>query len=432
MKRILGNKLFMASFVSDMLSNFGDVLYYFALMNYVLLLPDAKLAISLVILSETLPYLTMIFMGMWGDKTKNKVDTILATQFFRVGLYVLVGLAMGFPPALWIVVVAVIANLLSDLAGQYENALYTPLSLRVVPDEDRETMYAFRQATRSVLQIIFQSSGALLITIMTYQQLAFVNAGTFLGAGLIMLVLRPAFQKLLKERPIEVTQHSESQEAARHFFANSWQSLKESYQVMKNLHLLQTSIVTIACLNAVFVAVGSLLVLTMKDHPSFVLVNPATTLATFSIMQLLGNVVGSVLGTTLFKTVSFETLLKWSTLMPVLMFTGFFLHNTYIVFLVIFATTVTVGIFNPKLQAYVVRSIPEERLATVGAGIDTFCTFGMVGAQFILSGLVLVLSSNMISLLFLALSLLLFGVTIKNSLKKAEPVQVAEIPLDQV
>ncbi|MGT2756593.1 MFS transporter [Streptococcus ovuberis] len=432
MKRILGNKLFMASFVSDMLSNFGDVLYYLALMNYVLLLPDAKLAISLVTLSETLPYLTMIFMGMWGDKTKNKVDTILATQFFRVGLYVLVGLAMGFPPALWIVIVAVIANLLSDLAGQYENALYTPLSLRVVADEDRETMYAFRQATRSVLQIVFQSSGALLITLMTYQQLAFVNAGTFLGAGLIMLVLRPAFQKLLKERPIEVAQHSENQGEARHFFANSWQSLKASYQVMKNLPLLQTSIMTIACLNAVFVAVGSLLVLTIKDHPSFVLINPATTLATFSIMQLLGNVVGSVLGTTLFKALSFETLLKWSTLMPVLMFTSFLLHNTYMVFLVIFATTMTVGIFSPKMQAYVVRSIPEESLATVGAGINTFCTFGMVGAQFILSGLVLVLSSDMISLLFLALSLLLFGVTIKNSLKKAEPVQATDSRMNQV
>ena len=56
MKRILQNKLFMGTFVSDMLSNFGDVLYYLALMNYVLLLPEAKFAISLVTLSESLPF----------------------------------------------------------------------------------------------------------------------------------------------------------------------------------------------------------------------------------------------------------------------------------------------------------------------------------------------------------------------------------------
>lgn len=56
MKSILKNKLFLATFAADMLSNFGDVLYYLALMNYVLLLPEAKFAISLVTLSESLPF----------------------------------------------------------------------------------------------------------------------------------------------------------------------------------------------------------------------------------------------------------------------------------------------------------------------------------------------------------------------------------------
>ncbi|MCD3458975.1 hypothetical protein [Streptococcus equi] len=192
----------MATFVSDMLSNFGDVLYYLALMNMVLLVPETKLAIALVTVSESFPYLTMVFMGMWGDKTRNKVDRILATQLFRVVLYMIVAYAMGSKPALWIVIVAVLVNVLSDLSGQYENALYMPLSLRIVSDEDREAMYAFRQGTSSVLRIIFQSSGALLVGIMTYQQLAFFNAGTFLVSAVIMLVLRPSLLRLLKKSPI--------------------------------------------------------------------------------------------------------------------------------------------------------------------------------------------------------------------------------------
>lgn len=49
MKKIITNRLFMATFVSDMLSNFGDVLYYLALMNMVLLVPETKLAIALVL-----------------------------------------------------------------------------------------------------------------------------------------------------------------------------------------------------------------------------------------------------------------------------------------------------------------------------------------------------------------------------------------------
>ena len=72
MKSILKNKLFLATFAADMLSNFGDVLYYLALMNYVLLLPEAKFAISLVTLSESLPFLSMLFWecGVIEPKTR--------------------------------------------------------------------------------------------------------------------------------------------------------------------------------------------------------------------------------------------------------------------------------------------------------------------------------------------------------------------------
>lgn len=412
MKRVLGNKVFMATFVADMLSNFGDVLYYLALMNYILLLPEATFAISLVTLSETLPFLTMLVMGMWGDRTKNKIDTILMTLIFRVGLYVLVGFILGFPPALWIVIVAIVVNILSDLAGQYENALYTPVSLRVVPDQDREGMYAFRQAAKSILQIIFQSSGAVLISLMTYQELAFLNAGTFLVATVIVLILRPSLDKLLKANPVA---QSEPEEKRSNFFKQSWQSLKSSYQAVKNLPLLKNSIISIALLNAIFSAMGPLMLLNINHFPGFVLVNPATTLAAMSIIMLLGNLAGSILGTTVFKQLSFESLIRLSTLFPVILFTGFLMHNVYLVLAVLFATMTTVGIFNPKMNAYVMRSLPEDKLATIGAGIDTFCTIGFVLSQLLLSGLVVILSAELISILFLVGAVFLFTLTLKNS-----------------
>lgn len=63
MKKIMQNRLFILSFVADMVSNFGDVLYYLALMNYVLILPDTKLALSMITLSETLPILVGLLSG---------------------------------------------------------------------------------------------------------------------------------------------------------------------------------------------------------------------------------------------------------------------------------------------------------------------------------------------------------------------------------
>ena len=420
MKRILQNKLFMGTFISDMLSNFGDVLYYLALMNYVLLLPKAKFAISLVTLSESLPFLTMIFMGMWGDRTKKKVDTILATLLFRTGLYLLIGLAMGFQPALWVVILAVLVNLLSDLAGQYEDALHIPLSLRIIPMEDREAMYAFRQGASSILKILFQSSGAILAGLMSYQHLAFFNAGTFVVSALIMMILRPSLNKLLKDNPI----HSsvETREEERHFIKNTWNSLQQSYQTVQNISVLKTSIFTIAGLNAVFAAENALLLLNMKENPSFVFINPATTIATVTVVTLVGNILGSVLVTTLLKKVSMEFLLKISVFMPPALFIGFLLHSIYIIFLVNFLTMVIVGIFQPKMNAFVISSLPEERLATISAGISSFSTLGLVLCQMLVAVLVTFLSSAQIAFLFLILSSILFFYTLKVPRKNAKQV----------
>ncbi|HFI0564111.1 TPA: MFS transporter [Streptococcus suis] len=409
MKKLVNNKLFLSSFVADLISNFGDTLYYLALLNYVLLLPDTKFALAMITASETLPILAGLFIGIWADKTKNKLDTILATLLVRVGLYALVGFLMGFAPALWIVGVVCVINFLSDLAGQYENGLYMPVSLRVVAAEDRETAMAFKMTVKGLLQIAFQASGAILIGFMSYQNLAFFNAGTFLVSLAIMATLRPALAKLLKENPIQQAEQVETEAGIIKGMRNS---LKESYQAVQNIPVLKASIITIASLNAIFTALSPLVILNMKEFSDFMIVNAGTTVALISILFSVGSILGSSIGMALFKNVSLINLLKFSTLMPVLLFSGFFLHNIYVVLAVIFVTAVTLGIFNPKMSALVMNELPEDKLATVGGGIDTFCQIGMVAGQALVSLMVLFLSPTSISLVFLFLSVVLLAYSI--------------------
>ncbi|MFI3223666.1 MFS transporter [Streptococcus suis] len=409
MKKLVNNKLFLSSFVADLISNFGDTLYYLALMNYVLLLPDTKFALAMITASETLPILAGLFIGIWADKTKNKLDTILATLLVRVGLYTLVGFLMGFSPALWIVAVVCVINFLSDLAGQYENGLYMPVSLRVVAAEDRETAMAFKMTVKNLLQIAFQASGAILIGFMSYQNLAFFNAGTFLFSLAIMAGLRPAFAKLLKESPIQEVEQTETEAG---LIKGIGQSIKDSYQAVQNIPVLKASIITIASLNAIFTALSPLAILNMKEFSDFVIVNAGTTVALISILFSVGSILGSSIGMALFKNVSLVNLLKFSTLMPVLLFSGFFLHNIYVVLAVIFVTAVTLGIFNPKMSALVMNELPEDKLATVGGGIDAFCQIGMVAGQALVAIMVTVLSATSISLIFLLLSVGLVSYTI--------------------
>ena len=426
MKTILNNKLFLATFAADMLSNLGDVLYYLALMNYVLLLPEAKFAISLVTLSESLPFLSMLFMGIWGDRTKNKVDRVLTTLLFRVGLYVLVGLAMGFDPSLWVLILAVSVNILSDLAGQYENALFTPISLRIIPLEDREKTYAFRQATGSILRIVFQSSGTVLVGIMTYQNLAFFNAATFLASAAIMFLLRTKLKNVLKEQPLTASQRDEVE--VGNFLQNSWQSIKLAYQTVQQLPLIKASILAVSGLNAVFAGQDALLLLTMDENPAFALVNPTTTLSMQATLVLVATILGSILSTTIFKDTDFMTIIRLMVWMPVFLFLGFFLQQIYLVLLVNFLSMVLVGACQPKLNAFIFRVLPEDQLATIGAGIDSFSTLGLVACRFLMSGLVVFLPAQLIALLFFFLSAILLFLTTGS--KKTEVKEEAILPAE--
>lgn len=194
MKNILKNRPFLWVLTADMLSNLGDMVYYLALLNYVLLVPNHRLALAIVTFSELFPGFMGLVTGYLADRTADKLGTIKLTLIFRVLLYALIGFFMGVEPALWIVVVAAVFNVFSDFAGFYENGLYTPLSLRVVPNAEREAYSAFRQTVTSSLNIGFQALSAILVGFLSYRQLGFLNAGTFLLALIIMQALTPTFK----------------------------------------------------------------------------------------------------------------------------------------------------------------------------------------------------------------------------------------------
>lgn len=412
MKKILSNKLYMSTFVADMVSNFGDVLYYLALMNYVLALEETSLAIALVTASESLPILGMLFMGIWADKTKDKIGAIVATLGLRTALYGLLGFFMGFTPSLWVVFVAVLINLISDLSGQYESALFIPLSLRIIPDEERESFMAFRQGVSSFLRILFQSSGAFFIAIMSYQQLAFFNASTFLFSLVIMLAIRPRLTKLLEKNPLKIAEQTEEEGFS---LSGMLATLKRALEAVKTIPVLQASMFIIAGLNAIFVALSPLMILSIKENPDFIIFNQATTIAVFSIVFAVGTILGSILMSTRLKEISLITLLQWSAFLPLVLFAGFYLGQVYLVFGVVLAAAILLGLFNPKISALVMREIPEEQLGTVGAGIDALAQAGMVISQLATAFLVAHLPVQTIAIIFFLLGLVLFSYTIRKT-----------------
>lgn len=410
MKKIFSNKLFMATFVSDLISNFGDIVYYLALMNYVLILPNGKTAIALVTISETFPFLTNIVMGILGDRTKNKVDTILGTLFFRVLLYGIIGLVMGFKPTLWILVIAVIINVLSDLAGQYENALFKPVTLRIIKEEDREKFLGFRQGTMTGFQMGFMASGAILLMIFNFQQLAFVNALTFLMSSIIILSIRKGLKKKVVDAPIHINESEKSDP----FIKEIKKSLYTAYESLSKVPVLKSSIIIVAGLNAILAVEDAILLLIFKENPNFGFGSLAATIAILGLVSSIGMILGSFLLTRDQFTITIEQSLLGSTLAVVTLFLGIFLQNVYTMMFAIGLLSISIGIINPKVEVLIMKTMPENQLATNSSGIFTFGTFSMVISKALVSALVLFLSAKMLGLLFLLLSLILLGYTIKK------------------
>ncbi|HFU4024450.1 TPA: MFS transporter [Streptococcus suis] len=401
MKKILKNATYLWVLTADMLSNFGDVVYYLALMNYVLLVPNSRLALAIVTFSEIFPSFMGLFTGYLADKTVNKIGTIKLTLLFRVLLYLILGFCMGFEPALWIVVVAATFNVFADFAGFYENGLYTPLGLRVAPKEEREQYSAFRQTVTSLLNIAFQALSALLVGLLSYQNLAFLNAGTFLASLLIMQLLTPAFRKLLMEQPLKIAEQPsqlESETKGPGILA----SFKQAIVELRKIPEFRLVLITSPIINACGAILYPILVLLISEDPGLVFLNVETTLALTILIFFVGNILGSTLVFTLFKKTSMVTLEVAATFSLLGVFVGMLLHQLPIIFFFLTTMGISSGASGPKFNAKFVNSMPEEQLATIGGAVSTYFMLGQAFTRLLVSGLVLVLTVNQISGLFLA------------------------------
>lgn len=404
MKKILSNKLYMTTLISDNISNFGDILFYLALMSYVLQIPETKLAVALIGISEMIPVMLGSFLGYLADRYSKKVFGILASQFFRVALYALLGLLLGFKPQLWIVLVAILVNLCSDISGFFENALFRPVSLRLVSDEERPQAMGLSSSIAATGRIIFNSAGAFLLTWFSYQAISFINAITFLLAALIILAIKSRLEALFIQRPFELSIKS-SEKGEKHRFI---QSFKEGLKELFAIPALKESMIIAPLLNAVGVGVSILYILILNDYPKAIIVSQPFSIAALSIAMSLGTILGGLTVDLVFKKMTLKPIFQISIVLSILVYLAMIVQNTALVLLCIFIISVTSGALNPKISALVYNHVAEENLGVVFNGMVTYFSLGMVVFQFILSGLVVLLPLTYIFWFLILLCSLLF------------------------
>ena len=411
MRKILKNQLYLKVLLSDLISNFGDTLYFIALMTYVTELKDSNLAVSIINLSETIPILFTVFFGIIADRTMNKVETIIKTLWIRVGLYLLVAMVMNFKASIMVVILASMVNLVSDTLGQFENGLFYPISNRIVEKSEREEAMAFRQTVTSTMNIVNQSLGAFLITILSFFHLALINSLTFAISLFIMLVI--------KHQIDYDDQTSYSTSSTFHFktlFSEIMSNLKLSIKHLFSISHMKAALLVIPILNGSLAILTPLVVVNLSKGSALTIMNTATTISLLGISTVAGGILGGafILISKRFKSLSIGTLLKMNLMTVLLSFVVFYYQNIYFILFASFLSSVFVSALNPKMGAIIFNHIDETKLATIFGGMVTYFQMGDVVSRLLFSTLVIYLPSNYIAVVYMVLVLLAFLYTFKK------------------
>ena len=415
MRKILKNKLYLKVLVSDLISNFGDTLYFIALMTYVTEIKDSNLAISIVNISETLPILFTIFFGIIADKTLNKVKMIIKTLWLRVLLYLLVAVAMNFKPSIMIVIIASLVNLVADTLGQFENGLFYPISNRIVKKSDREETMAFRQTVVSTMNIVNQSLGAFLITFFSFSHLAFINSLTFAISLLIMLSIRNQINNSYYDETISTSKISQFDFKAS--FSEIISNLKLSINHLFSIGNMKEALLVIPILNGSLAILTPLVVVDLSKDSNLTIINSAITISLLGISTVSGGILGGtlILISKKFKSLSIGTLLKMNLTTVLLSFVAFYFQNIYLIILSSFLSSVLVSALNPKMGTIIFNDIDETKLATIFGGMVTYFQIGDIVSRLLFSTLVIYLPYGYIALIYIAVVFVAILYTLKSS-----------------
>lgn len=401
--------------VASFLSGAGDILFYLAFMTYESKLQNYSLALSLIAISESIPKLFEIFGGYLADKTK-KFKNIFLCAVIRFAFYALVGFIFITNISQWsLVIIIVIVNFFSDTVGSYSGGLVAPLIVDLVGKEEYGEAEGFTSGINQVISMTAQFIGSALLLVMSYSSLAFLNAGTFLLAGIFYASVGLKHKK--NAQPLE-TQAVNDQK----FFA----TMKSSLVQVKKQNGLLTTVLVIALLNGSLTSISPLTNIVLAAHRSTMVIGTYSfTLALISVMTGAGFALGSMFGPQLFKKASVFTVAILANAISVLTTLSSLAANIYAVLGMTFALAAIAGVVSIKLQQWIVNAVDHKILASTVGLLNTILTVTspvMTTIMTTISGAINV-QVALIVLMALELATLVVAVVVSIKQKKVSKVK---------
>lgn len=359
MKVFIQNRDFRQLTINQWISTVGDTIFYLAFLNYVADASFAPLAILLITISETVPQVLQIFMGVLADFQHHRVLKYTVISLVKFVLYAIVAfLLSGQSFSLSLVFFICLMNLLSDTLSYFSGAMLTPIFIRIIGKEHLTEAIGFKQSTVSLVRTISNILGGILLGILSIQFISLLNALTFLIAFVGILFIK---NDLLK---VEKTISYQEGLSVKSFCQHLFQSSKLIWNMDRVIFILFIVSISQAVIN-VTVPISTLF---LRNQP-FLNLQTGQSLALLSTLELSALIVGSLVSGYLKNTISIKTALYASVTIQLLLLVGFATGHFGLILLFSSLDAFIAGILSPRLQELVFKQIPEESMGAVQSSI---------------------------------------------------------------
>ena len=361
MKVFLQNRDFRQLTINQWISTVGDTIFYLAFLNYVADASFAPLAILLITISETVPQVLQIFIGVLADFQHHRVLKYTVISLVKFVLYAIVAfLLSGQSFSLSLVFFICLMNLLSDTLSYFSGAMLTPIFIRIIGKEHLTEAIGFKQSTVSLVRTISNILGGILLGILSIQFISLLNALTFLIAFVGILFIK---NDLLK---VEKTISYQEGLSVKSFCQHLFQSSKLIWNMDRVVFILFIVSISQAVIN-VTVPISTLF---LRNQP-FLNLQTGQSLALLSTLELSALIVGSLVSGYLKNIISIKLALYASVVIQLLLLVGFATGHFGLILLFSSLDAFIAGILSPRLQELVFKQIPEESMGAVQSSIGT-------------------------------------------------------------
>ena len=359
MKVFLQNRDFRQLTINQWISTVGDTIFYLAFLNYVADASFAPLAILLITISETVPQVLQIFLGVLADFQHHRVLKYTVISLVKFVLYAIVALLLsGQSFSLSLVFFICLMNLLSDTLSYFSGSMLTPIFIRIIGKEHLTEAIGFKQSTVSLVRTISNILGGILLGILSIQFISLLNALTFLIAFVGILFIK---NDLLK---VEKTISYQEGLSVKSFCQHLFQSSKLIWNMDRVIFILFIVSISQAVIN-VTVPISTLF---LRNQP-FLNLQTGQSLALLSTLELSALIVGSLVSGYLKNTISIKTALYASVVIQLLLLVGFATVHFGLILLFSSLDAFIAGLLSPRLQELVFKQIPEESMGAVQSSI---------------------------------------------------------------